>query len=295
MTILGTIVRCRYLSFVVLGCFLFACENKGITNALNGQSVALHETSWVDSTQHSIFTRFEPPRGYVREPLVENTFAAYLRDFPLLAMDEKVHLYNGKLKSNQTVHASILDIDVGNRDLQQCADAVMRLRAEYLWKQKDYASIAFDFTNGWKFEYAKWRAGYKLMVAGNKTGWKSGSNPRESYQDFRKYLDQVFMYAGTLSLARELKPKSLADLEIGNVFIQGGSPGHAVLVVDLAIHPMSGDKAFLLAQSYMPAQQIHILKNPNNRNVSPWYLLSEIDEDLVTPEWKFSKKQLMEF
>ena len=252
----------------------------------------------VESSQKigsTIKTRFTPPQGYKRKLVDSTGFAFYLRDFPLLDPKEKVHLFDGSLKYDQSVHASILDIDVGNRDLQQCADAVMRLRSEYLYNQQKYSEIAFNFTNGWKFEYSKWRAGNDLVVKGNKTNWKTGGGPKESYNDFRKYLDWVFMFAGTLSLSKELKSKKISDLEIGDIFIKGGSPGHAVLVVDLAVNEVTGDKAFLLAQSYMPAQQIHILKNPVNSRISPWYLLSEIQEELYTPEWTFKEGELMSF
>ena len=51
----------------------------------------------------------------------------------------------------------------------------------------------------------------------------------------------------------------------------------------------SGNSIFLLAQSYMPAQQIHILKNFNNSALSPWYSLKDTDE-LITPEWEFKAK-----
>ena len=86
------------------------------------------------------------------------------------------------------------------------------------------------------------------------------------------------------------------SLQAGDVFIKGGSPGHAVIVVDVAIHPKTKKKVFLLAQSYMPAQQIHILVNPANRNLSPWYELTDTDSDrLYTPEWTFEKKELKRF
>jgi hypothetical protein len=116
-----------------------------------------------------------------------------------------------------------------------------------------------------------------------------------SYKNFRKYLDMVFTYAGTLSLSKELQKKSLQDLKIGDVFVQGGSPGHAVIVVDLAVNDKTGDKVFLLAQSYMPAQSIHIIVNPNNSIISPWYALKDIKEELLTPEWTFTKNDLKQF
>jgi hypothetical protein len=73
------------------------------------------------------------------------------------------------------------------------------------------------------------------------------------------------------------------------VLITGGSPGHAMLVTDMA-SDAAGHKIYLLAQSYMPAQDIHIVKNPMNDGLSPWY---RADEPLIiTPEWTFHSFQL---
>ena len=106
----------------------------------------------------------------------------------------------------------------------------------------------------------------------------------------------VFTYAGTASLSKELLTIPYTSLQPGDVFIKGGSPGHAVIVVDVAIHPKTKKKVFLLAQSYMPAQQIHILVNPANHSLSPWYELTETDSGyLYTPEWTFEKKELKRF
>ena len=103
------------------------------------------------------------------------------------------------------------------------------------------------------------------------------------------------MYAGTYSLERELSQvKDITDMRIGDVFIQGGFPGHAVLVVDMAVHQASGKKIFLLAQSYMPAQEIHILLNPSRWRSSPWYDV-EFGEKLCTPEWTFRREHLKRF
>ena len=44
-------------------------------------------------------------------------------------------------------------------------------------------------------------------------------------------------------------------------------------------------------QSYMPAQDIHVLKNPASADGSPWYSTT-FGATLVTPEWQFSRSQL---
>ncbi len=45
----------------------------------------------------------------------------------------------------------------------------------------------------------------------------------------------------------------------------------------------------MLAQSYMPAQDIHIFVNPLDKNLSPWY---EIEDDIISPEYAFTKDEL---
>ena len=91
-----------------------------------------------------------------------------------------------------------------------------------------------------------------------------------------------------------MKSVPLSDIKAGDVFIKGGFPGHAVTVLDVAINEGNDDKIFLIAQSYMPAQNIHILKNPMKDN-SPWYSLSEIENEIETPEWTFYTNQLKRF
>jgi len=107
-------------------------------------------------------------------------------------------------------------------------------------------------------------------------------------------MEQVFYYAGTLSLSKELKPVLIEDIQPGDVFIKGGSPGHAVIVVDVAVNTTTKKRIFMVAQSYMPAQDIHILKNFEHADISPWYDES-ITDKIYTPEWTFSKNELKRF
>ena len=80
----------------------------------------------------------------------------------------------------------------------------------------------------------------------------------------------------------------------GDILIKGGSPGHAELVMDVAQNKMGG-KIFLLAQSYMPAQEMQVLTNPENPLLSPWYETKMEGANIVTPEWTFTTDQLMRF
>lgn len=240
--------------------------------------------------------RIAPPAGYEREYCSSGSFAAYFRKLPLLPEGSKVLLYNGKEKRNQAAAFAVIDMEIGKSDLQQCADAVIRLRAEYLWSQKRYGEIKFNFTSGFQADYKKWAEGNRIKVSGNKVTWYAAGSTDYSYKTFRNYLNLVFTYAGTASLSKELISVPYTSLISGDVFIKGGFPGHAVIVVDVAVNSKTGEKVFLLAQSYMPAQQIHILMNPDNRHLSPWYKVSTSDEGkLATPEWIFDEMDLKRF
>lgn len=237
----------------------------------------------------TILSRFAPPEGFERKDVDSASFAAYLRHLPLKPPGSKVRYYNGEIKSND-VYVAVVDMDIGKKDLQHCADAVMRLKGEYLYGRKAYDEISFTLTNGFKLDYSEYMNGNRLVVTGNKTSWKKSAAPSNTYEDFRKYMEVVFTYAGTLSLSKSLHPRDMKALSIGDVFIQGGSPGHAVVVVDVAEN-VKGEKVFMLAQSYMPAQETQILKNFSEPEISPWYRCNNAD-DLDTPEWRFKPGQL---
>ncbi len=233
--------------------------------------------------------------AFERVALVEKSFASFLRNFPLKTKNNTVFLYNGQPKRNQDVHYAILKLDVGDEDLQQCADAVIRLRAEYLYKYKRYREIHFNFTNGSRVDFDKYAKGYRPYFKGNKDYWTKKAGEDYSYKTFRKYLKLIFNYAGTYSLSQELKKvDNINEIRAGDAFIQGGFPGHAIIVMDIAKHKVSGEKIFLLAQSYMPAQEMHILKNYNDKKLNPWYS-TDFVENLLTPEWNFKKNDLKRF
>jgi len=235
------------------------------------------------------------PEGYIRKTYDSVSFPFYLRNLHVKQENNLVYLYDGRLKQNQNAQYCVIKMDIGKEDLQQCADAVIRLRAEYLFSQQRFNEIHFNFTSGHIANYLDYASGQRPAVKGNQVNWIKTARPDYSYTNFRKYLDVVFTYAGSYSLSQELKTiNRIEDIEAGDVFIQGGFPGHAVIVIDLAIHKNTGKKIFMLAQSYMPAQEIHVLVNPDNKDLSPWYNLPYSNE-LYTPQWTFSEKDLKRF
>ncbi|MEM8908074.1 MAG: DUF4846 domain-containing protein, partial [Bacteroidota bacterium] len=224
----------------------------------------------------------------------DHSFASWLRHLPLKPEGTAVHHFDGSLKANQQVHARVVNIETGNIDLQQCADAVMRLKAEYHYSLGDYQKIHFNFTSGDRVSFEDWRRGRRPSIKGNRVVFSPlGNQEDNSYHNFQRYLRQIFSYAGTASLAKEMQAIRLADLQAGDVFIQGGYPGHAVIVLDL-VENAKGERLFLLAQSYMPAQDMHLLKNLQAPKQSPWYAL-DFGAQLQSPEWTFEREDLKRF
>lgn len=229
------------------------------------------------------------PDGYSRISVEEGSFGEWLRKIKL-KKDNRVFLFNGSLKSNQSAQFAVLDMPVGNKDLQQCADAIMRLNAEYNFSRKDFNAISFHATDGTLISFNEWINGKRFKLSGSKlVSFFITDKSFDIRNDFENYLETVFSYAGTTSLANELKPvRDISDIEPGNVFIKPGFPGHAMLVADVAVNG-KGEKIFLLGQGYMPAQDIHLVKNPANEDVNPWYKTEDV---IVTPEWTFTSHQL---
>lgn len=234
-------------------------------------------------------TRFSVPEGYTRLEADSNSFTHYLRTIPLKKHGSLVKYYNGASKPDNA-YCAVVDLAISKRDLHQCADAVMRLRAEYLFQQKKFSEISFTLMNGFKMNYSKWMEGYRVSVKGNTTSWYKAYEPTNRYGDLQNYLEFVYTYAGSLSLSKMLKEKKIDEITPGDVFILGGSPGHTVTVMDVATNE-AGKRIFILSQSYMPAQETQILKNFNNSSISPWFEIPT-NGTLETPEWTFKTTQL---
>ena len=153
-----------------------------------------------------------------------------------------------------------------------CSNVRMPLcgcRAEYLYAQQKFTAIDFADNN---------HTHYRL----------AGATSREN---FDQYLEKVFSFCGTASLDKQLVAVTdFRQIAAGDVLIKGGSPGHAMQVVDMAVNAVGG-RIYLLAQSYMPAQDMHIVINPANNRLSPWYEVNN-QPIIETPEWRFQKQAL---
>ena len=240
----------------------------------------------------TLAARFAPPAGYTRVAANEGSFAAWLRGLPLAAPRTPVVSYKGSvvLAPDDPRYAAVVAIDVGTADLQQCADAVMRLWGEWSWS-RGQRDVSYRLASGAQLPFERYARGERVIADGNRVRWEARAKrgSMEDHRVFRAYLDEVFTWANTGSLERQARKVALDDLRPGDFVVQPGSPGHTVLVLDLA-RSAGGRRALLLGQSYMPAQSFQVLR-PAREDAAPgdpagvWFAVGDDGPGLTTPFW----------
>ena len=265
----------RTLSFLAIGLLAVGCANSGksapaqpgtLVTAGAGLSTAVatvvpmtdKQYPWLNgrTSTRTLQTTISPPPGFQRTKVEPGSFAAWLRDLPLMPAGSLVHWKNGAEKPRQDLHEAVIDMDVLTWN-QQCSDSILRVRGEWLWATGQQAKLTEQLGVPWH-----------------------GS----TRQDFERYLGQVFASRGTPNMAQ--LPKKAGKVEPGDIVAQPGGPGHAMLVVDTA-DDAQAHRVILLAQGYMPAQEFHIVKDFWGKpNLSPWYREELLDgAGLETPSW----------
>lgn len=225
---------------------------------------------------------FSAPEGFARIAVSESTFADFVRHLPLRLDRTAVHQYNGRPVG--TTAAAIVMLPVGDRNLQQCADAILRLHAEHLWATDQRSAIAYHFTSGDRSAWTKWADGERFRVDGNRVERYQGAAPSANRSTFQNYLTHLFTYAGTRSLSMDAQRVPVdTPIQPGDFFLDPGSPGHVVLVLDV-VASEEGERRALLGQSFMPAQEFHVIEG--GVNGSGWFDLPDArDETLNVPAW----------
>ena len=237
--------------------------------------------------------KFPVPEGYQRVSLEEGSFGKWLRNIPVIDRTA-VRAYDGS--SINAPAAAIVPIDVGKGDVQQCADSILRLYAEYRWHQKTQDSWAIHFTSGDISTWKDWSAGKRFLISGSKVKQVQKAKADSSYAQYQKWLHHSFLYAGTKSLHLDATVVGLEQsIQPGDFFVTAGSPGHAIIVLDVAQHA-EGQLIALLGQGFMPAQEFHVLRNANPQN-KDWFILPKNQEDtLHNPSWSsISRKNVYRF
>lgn len=218
----------------------------------------------------------------------DGDWADFLRQLPIV--DSPVLDYRGKPVRYQGKAAGIIPYDVGTSDLQQCADALMRLRAEFLFGEKRFNDIGFHFVSGQYYAFKDYCLGKTPVTSGNTVKMVTRSPRPHTHQSLRHYLDIVYTYASTISLARELK--TATEFGVGTIVIHPGSPGHCFIIIDEKTE--KNIHYYKLAEGYTPAQSIYVLRNEKEPGKNPWYPLIK-GQTIETASYIFDNYQLKKF
>lgn len=242
----------------------------------------------------TIKSRVDVPEGYERVIYSKGSFQEYLRNYKLKSFDSKIINYDGSEYFWQHGHIGILEVPVPDNGLQQCADALIRIRSEYLWDTNRKDEIGFNFTSGHYCSWQEYALGYRPIINGNEVFFRKTAQENYTKENFYKYLNLVYTYAGTLSMYTELpKVEDVKNLKIGDMLIKGGSPGHIVMICDEAINS-KGEKLYLLFQGNTPAQSVHLVKNLEKASISPWYSLKK-DAVIPVSNYTFRSSKFVRF
>jgi len=241
-------------------------------------------------------SRFPAPAGFRRISVPERSYAHWLRYLPLLPKRTPVRDYAGSLLPGSTAAAAaVVDLDVGQRDLQQCVDTLLRLRAEYLWWRRRAYRIRFRYDGGRYFGFSEWARGVRPRRQGRRILFERRARPSYGRRSLRRYLTFLYAMTGTMHHVQEPRVR-FAHLAPGDFFIQPppkpGWYGHAVVILDVA-RDAGGHLRALLGEGYTPAQDFHVLHAPGG---GAWYRLSPT-QPVQTPLWPspFTWRQLHRF
>lgn len=283
-----------FISVLIIGLVILATQFQPLKHVTKMVVASMDKTNHLNEDSLTIKSRVNVPKGYHRVTYPENSFETYLQQYKLKTFGSKIINYDGTHYFWQGGHIGILEIPVPSNGLQQCADALIRIRSEYLWDINRKDEIGFNFTSG---DYCSWKSyaeGYRPNINGSKVTFLKTASPDSSKDNFYNYLNLIYMYSGTLSLYHELpKMADAKNLKIGDMLIKGGSPGHIVMICDEAKNA-DGDTVYLLFQGNTPAQSVHLVKNLEDTSISPWYHLEE-DTKIAVSNYTFQDSKFVRF
>ncbi len=263
-------------TFFIFITLLFSCNTQFQKSSINDELIENDDlVTIIHPKELKIFTKFETPHDYKRLQNINN-FGKWLNNIALKNNNVPVYTYEGHIKTNPNVYVGVLDLQQPKKNLQFNSNALLRLRAEYLFRTKNYEKLDA-----------------LANIKSNPITFTKFVNGDYSYDQFFKYITYYLENSSPQTINDFLTPISLKDIQIGDVFFQKGNiKSHGVIVVDIAQDGI-GNKLFILAQSYYPSQDIQIITNPSNDFLSPWYQAKE--GILLTPEWRFFSSDLMRF
>ena len=276
-----------YVSF----CFLFLC----FFSAVNAQSVSLLN---LDQAGMTVSTRVMPPDSFVRPPFPETSVQSYFQDLAILPQNTKVMKYDGYKKSYEC-YSAVLKTDTDmEQNMMHGEHMIQYLRGQYLFEKGKFDLIDFSYDDNRTMSFEQYGAGARFVWQDSLFVIDTIDGEDYSAEAFAIYMKEVFTNSSSKALTSDTKVISQENLSIGDVFVQPSknrTPGHAVLVIDMVVNPYTGERLILLGQGYSPTQDMHIIHNPYESDISPWYRVQEDEMYFATAQWIFRKKHIRRF
>lgn len=188
------------------------------------------------------------PLDYVRVPYADTSFSGYVQKLSLKS-ENKVYSYKREDLSHWYESLGVIDKPLlYTDDLEQCADFTMRLWADF-HKENNLLSELYLF-----------------HYSGKKAFYKS------SGKTFPQFLRNAFANANSHSIKMGGREVKVTELRPGDLFVQNenGGIGHVSIILD-HVKSEGREDLFLIGFSFMPAQEMHIEKAPDNRGKSGWF------------------------
>ncbi len=222
-----------------------------------------------------------PEPGFVRLPLDENSFGAWLRNLPLLPPGSPVLDYRKRIykSSNDTTVAAVINLDIRGRRMEQCMDILIRLYGQFLWEKDRASELKLPLPGGYWLLWADWMQGIRPVFNGIDVTLKRTADQDNSYKQYSAYLRTVYAVSHTQQFYYWYEPILPEEIEVGDFFVLKGTKSHAVMVVDLAVG-RGGQKYALIGHGDTPACEFHLLNYNKSR---PWIPLDPHDSHLPLP------------
>lgn len=170
-------------------------------------------------------------------------------------------------------------MDIDSIDYQYSHASIIRLRAEYLFKKKQFNKISFIIKDNITFDFNRWLQGYRIKSEGKNLKLKKVENETElNYQNFRAYLREIFQFTDAKSFQKNLhmikEDDDNNEFGIGTIIMSSQYPYDAVIVVDMIKRTDTNSyrykqPAVLLAHGDATAQEIAIIGVYDSLGVFP--------------------------
>lgn len=239
------------------------------------RSERVKQYAWLNKKSQTAYAplieRIPVPSGAKRVEAAAGSYADWLRHLPCMPAGTPVRDGKGRQirAGDDPAIAAVIDLHPSNRGLLNAANMAVRLRAEYLWSAGKMSESHFTFTSGDLFEWKRFAGGDRPTVHGRNVTWKHEAQAAETRGTFAAFMELLLNYSTSINLERDTHAAD-GEVQPGDLFVMVGRPGHAVVVLDVAVGPGSGRRA-LLGEGLTPPQSFHVLKNADG---SAWFVMN---------------------